>query len=310
MFYAIVYTLITLKSAFSASESCQLFPLESYTPTYQISSEYIFSSEENLTEIAEILSQKQGGHYQQMFLDMQALVKRESHASAFYNLGQFYRLGIGTEIDVGFAIENYFDAALRGSDKAMINLSILLDEAIQNKVDLPQTLYIPANKAYSLYWLLVAISVVKDKSVKAGLEKILNTRLIDEEYQAEFANSYPNYNLDNKNPVYQLSQATLLFKSQFDSIFIKKVKATNLIGHLNTLDCLLKTAMHFIKLNKADYMISSKAVIDEIVEKSIVELKKLKRSVKDKQEYNKFLNSLENWKKEDVTSFLETTNTL
>lgn len=309
MFYAVVYTLITFGSFARASESCQLFPIESYTSSYQIRSEYVSSSQANLVEIATILSLKQNGQYQKMFLDMQSLVNRENHPSAFYNLGQFYRLGIGTESDEGFAIENYFEAALRGSDKAMVNLSILLDEVLRDQVELLPTLYIPITKEYSLYWLLVANSVVRDKSVKAGLEKILENRLMDEDYSAEFARSFPNYNLNINNPVNKLSQATRLYKSQFATVFIKKAKVTDLIGHLNTLDCLLGTTLHFIKFNKLDYILQNKIRIDEAVESSITAMRKLKRSVKDKQEYNKFLKSLENWSKEDLTSFLEITNT-
>ncbi len=292
----------------SASDNCRVLPIESYNANYEVFTDLLYQGDKNLTEIADVLSLKQQGEYQKMFEAMKALASTSNHSYAYYNLGQFYRLGIGTPVDISFAVENYFEAAIRGSEKSIVNLSLLLDRAVQDGVTAFPALLIPIDKAYSLYWLLTATTTVEDKSIKQQLEALLQERLADASYQEILTANYPHFNTEN--PYKKLLGQTILFSSSFSTAFRARAPVGLLIKNLNSLTCQLETHLHFYKFNRTGYLHVHRQGLENTVESTIDVLKRLRsHTTKNKDDYKKYLNSLEKWKQE-LASFLETTNTL
>jgi hypothetical protein len=306
--FKVLVVFLLIGTGVSASDSCRILPIESYNANFEVFDDLLFQGEKNLTEIAEVLSLKQQGEYQKMFERMKELASTSNHSYAYYNLGQFYRLGIGTPIDISFAVENYFEAAIRGSEKSIVNLTVILDKAVQDGVTAFPALLVPIDKAYSLYWLLTATTTVDDRAIKKQLEALLAERLTDATYQEILSTNYPNFNTEN--PYKTLLGQTILFSSSFATTFKPRAPVGLLVKNLNSLTCQLETHLHFYKFNKLGYLSTHRQSLERTLDSTLDVLKKMRpHTTKNKDDYKKYLNSLEKWKQE-LASFLETTNTL
>lgn len=292
----------------NASTTCSLLPIDSYSDSSEPYQSLTYSAEKNPTEIADILSLKQSGEYKLMFDRMREFALHTSHPQALYNLGQFYRQGIGTAVNFDFAIESYYEAAMRGSDKAAVNLAVLMDEAIlKGHASIP-TLLVPLTKEYSLYWLLTAQRMTESATIAKSLDSLTQQRLQDPTYASEFTKNYPNYN-NKQNPYQNLLDQMNSFQSNFNVIFKKNAQLDSLIANLNALRCLLQLNIHFYSFNKLSYLELRKTEVQERTLSTLSALQRLRSQVNDRNEYKKLKFVLEKWNQE-LTNFLETTNTL
>ncbi|MCB0349300.1 MAG: SEL1-like repeat protein, partial [Bdellovibrionales bacterium] len=204
----------------NANPLCSILPIDSYDNASNIYTSLEYKAEKNATEIATILSLKQYGEYKAMFEGMKEIAHETSHPQALYNLGQFYRQGIGTSINIDFAIESYFEAASRGSDKAAVNIALLIDDAVRsNHIAIP-TLLVPLSKEYSLYWLLTAQRMSESAVIAKSLDSITQKRLQDPVYLTELKRNYPNF-YNKENPYQKILDSMNSFQSNFKVTFKK-----------------------------------------------------------------------------------------
>lgn len=287
-----------------AADYCEILPTRSYNEYFHVAADYHFDpSIANIEDqLAAALRFKRNGNYYASFKALEALSFKSNNASVHFNLGQYYRQGIGVEKDFNFAASYYTHAGLLGSKKAQVNLGLLYYEASLKAYKLYSTSPQPMGKLelveQALYWLLTAISM-GDNNVKPLVEQIVDKP----EYLKVYLENYPGF-LPQDNPVLDhLSKFHFSVNGQFQilqsmvqarSKYQRKINE-QLFDKLLELKCLLLRMKHFNRFGLNRYLFINRDKLVELVQEIELLAKNKRLKFKSKSVLEKFKHQMGGW---------------